>query len=290
MSKEDGKGTLVVTYREDEGEVDRRRLAGIMGAATTVMMLFLVIALSLGMVGAALGVGMGGFVASFGNVDVDVEGDSGSIYPVLGDQPACDEAPQLMANLQGTAEVTEHVAFFKDLPAPAAVDVDTVRINIVADEIDEGDVEIDNLELRLSALSAAQLDIDAEDADDDVDISEFTDFGDDNGDAQDSYGVDDGDVQSLNADELSDNVEFGIAIPEDSNVVIDDGLAAAHQVSFESITLPNVDLFITMDDDGQFEGETGVEDRSVAPADRVCSELAAESGPESYTGEYPTSE
>jgi len=53
MPKEDKNGTLVVTYREDEGEVDRRRLAGIMGAATTVMMLFLVIALSLGMVGAA---------------------------------------------------------------------------------------------------------------------------------------------------------------------------------------------------------------------------------------------
>jgi len=230
---------------------------------------------------------MGGFVASFGNVDVTIDDEEGgAIYPVIGDQPACDEAPQLMANLLGTAEVTEHVAFYKDLPAPDgltdAAGVDTVRINIVADEIEEGDVDIDNLELRLSALHAGELNIDAGNAseDEDIDISEFNDFT-DNSDPDESYGNEDDEVQSLTADDLSENVEFGIGIPEDAEVEIDDGLAAAHQVSFESITLPNVDLFVTMIDEDQDDFDvTGVEDRSVDIRD--CDELADESSPDTY--------
>lgn len=295
MSKEDGKGTLVVTYREDEGEVDRRRLAGVLGAATTVMMLILIVALSLGMVGAALGVGMGGFVASFGNVQST---DGGTIYPVLGEQPACEEAPQLKASLRGTAEITEHVAFYKDLPAPGVLNVSTVRINIVS-ELDGGaNVTADNLDLRLSALAADELVLDSTaNSSADVKISEYREAV--NGSAgntaaSDSYGVDsNNNPQTLrNASAVSSNVEFGITIPKNSDIIIDNGTSAAHQVAFETISVPGVDLFITMGNESDFTsapGDTGIDDRSVGPAERVCSALANASSPDTYNGTYPDS-
>ncbi len=279
--------TIEITYRDDVGETDGRSFAKWMGIGATAMTLLLVTVLSVGMLSAALGVGIGGFIASFGEVNAELDGDDGALYPVLGEQPACDEAPQLMAYFPGTAEVDQHVAFYKDLPLPDTFNVDVARINIVSD--DPQDLELEDLDLRLSALNASALILDASnsvDPDADVEISEFSDFGDETGDAYDSYGVDGGEVQTLAGDELADNVEFGISIPEGSNVTIDDGLAAAHHVAFSSATLNNLDIFITMGDDGDFEAEGTPAQRHVDPADRTCDALATASSPDLYDS-YP---
>jgi len=292
MPEKDNNGTLVITYREDEGEVDRRRLAGVLGAATTAMMTLLIVAFSLGMVGAALGVGMGGFVASFGNVEAN---DGGTIYPVLGEQPACEEAPQLKASLRGEAEISEHVAFYKDLPAPGVLNVSTVRINIVSNLSDSPNVTANNLDLRLSALAADSLELNSSDNNSaDVKISEYREAVNGSTDATASYGVDsNNDPLTLrNESALSDNVEFGISIPRDGDVIIENGTSAAHQVAFESITVPGVDLFITMGNESDFTsapGDTGIKDRSVGSTERFCDALANDSSPDTYNGTYPDS-
>lgn len=309
MSKEDGKGTLVVTYREDEGEVDRRRLAGIMGAATTVLMLVLIVALSLGMVGAALGVGMGGFVASFGEVD---NPDDATIYPVLDEQAACDAAPQVEASLTGTAEVGEYVEFYKDLPLPDTFEEDDgtdryARISIVSDGLDsvggEDTVEVENLDLRLTALEAATLELGQGDIrefgpgnndDGTADAAEGYSAGQTADDVEDSY-VDSG-TGALATDNTTDAVdtpEFGI--DAGSFTLPDGGVAAAHQVSFDSITLQNLDLFVAIGNSTGFAEDSPVVERAVDPTERDCTSLADESGPGEYTDDagdiaYPSYE
>jgi hypothetical protein len=159
MSKRDtdSNGTLVVTYRDDEGEVNKRRLAGILGAATTAMMAMLIVVFSLGMVGAAVGVGIGGFVADFGQVNA-TDTDGATIYPVLAEQPACESAPQLNADINGEVQIGEYVEFRKDLPLPSSAFTNgqIARITIVSDvdPIGPGNntISADNLDLRLTAL------------------------------------------------------------------------------------------------------------------------------------------
>ena len=86
------KEKVTYTRPKDEGEVDSRRLAAVIGAAGTVATIALISMFSIGMVGAALGVGIGGFVANFEQVTYNDSTTSGSpnaqIYPVLGAQAA----------------------------------------------------------------------------------------------------------------------------------------------------------------------------------------------------------
>ncbi len=287
--------TIEITYRDEVGETDSRTFAKWMGIGATAMMLTLVMVLSVGMIAGALGVGIGGFVASFGNVVVDPvgNGNGGAIYPVLGDQPACNEAPQLNAHLPGTAEITGHVAFYKDLPLPGNFsNADTARVNIVSNNLTAGDVSLQDLDMRLSALNASLLALDASNSTGDIEIAESSDAVTSGGDAYESYGVNGtpGGTQSLDASNVFNNTEFGIAIPDGSNVTIDQGIAAAHQVAFTSVTLPDVDMFVTIGNAStNWEGETGVAQRTVQPADRTCDALANASSPDTYGGTYPDS-
>ncbi|MFW5929878.1 MAG: hypothetical protein ACOCT0_05615 [Halobacteriota archaeon] len=286
--------TVEITYRDQVGETDKSTFAKWMGIGATAMVLLLIATLSMGMIAGALGVGIGGFVASFGMVTADPvgNGDGGAIYPVLGEQPACSEAPQLKANLPGDSEITEHVAFYKDLPLPGEfANNDVARINIVSNNVSAGDVVLTDLDMRLSALEADELSMNASgnSSDDPIEIAES--LQDDDGDAYDSYGVNGspGNTQDLTSSDVLDEAEFGIGIPNGSNVTIDNGTAAAHQVSFTGVTLPDVDLFVTMGEDLEdLESETGVANRSVQSGVRDdCDNLADESVPSSYGGTYP---
>jgi hypothetical protein len=279
MSKRDtdSNGTLVVTYREDEGEVDKRRLAGILGAATTVMMLLLVITLSLGMVGAAMGVGIGGFVANFGTVDAD----GGVIYPVVGEQAACDNAPQLEASLSGTATVDRYVEFYKDLPIPSDLSLnnqDHVRISILSN-LSSSNVTAQNLDLRLTALEAEDLVL----GDNDTTTPKATiqEFGPNQynyttsgtNEANASYAPTGAGQNALNGSPATQTPEFGINAS--TGFSLKNGTAAAHQVAFQQISLPQVDVAVNFIN-SSFNGDSnsGPASRVINPGERTCSALA----------------
>jgi len=291
--RKDKNGTLVVTYREDEGEVDRRRLAGILGAATTTMVVLLIVTFSLGMVGAAMGVGMGGFVANFGNVSAP---DGGVIYPVVGEQAACSDAPQLEASLDGDATITNYVEFYKDLPIPSQLslsDQDHVRITILSDLTDTDNVTANDLDLRLTALEAEDVVL----GDDTGPKSVITEFGpgeynynNSSGDRQAnaSYAPAGSGAAALEENNASTTPEFGINAS--GGFSLKNGTAAAHQVAFQTINLPQVDIavnFVNSTYNGS--NSSGVASRNVAPTDRTCQALAEASQPSSFNspGEAP---
>ncbi len=252
--------------KKREGDYSGKRLAGVMGMATTVLVIALVSFMSVGMVGAAMGVGIGGFVANFDDVEY-TEGDA-AIYPVLGAQAACDEAPQLEASLDGTTTLDGDVEFYKDLPLPDSFgDNEIARIAIAAEAPEEG-IDVEDLDLRLTALEAESLELG------DADIQEFSpeEYDDDATDeVEDSYAPSgEGDVSGEGT--VENTPEFGI---DASSFEVTQGTAAAHQVSLGSIDLQNLDLFVAIDDRSAFDNPV---DRAVEPTDRDCESLADESG------------
>jgi hypothetical protein len=291
MSKRDtdSNGTLVVTYREDEGEVDKRRLAGILGAATTMMMLLLIVTLSLGMVGAAMGVGMGGFVASFGNVSSP---DGGYIYPVIGQQAACSDAPQLEASLSGDTTITDYVEFYKDLPIPRQIrgtltQQDAVRITILSELTGTNNISASNLELRLTALEAEDVVLGSDTASVKSTIREF-------GPNQYSYNNTTSNTRADNASyaptgaganalngTTEERAEF--AINASGGFSLKNGTAAAHQVAFQRINLPQVDIGVNfLNSSYNGSNSSGVATRVVEPSNRTCKALAEASQPSSF--------
>jgi len=280
MSKKDG--TLLIKYREDEGEVDSRRLAGMLGAATTVMLLFVIVAFSLGMVGAALGVGIGGLVANFGQVDAD---QGGIIYPTIGDQAACADAPQLEASLEGEAVVNEYVEFYKDLPLPTGAtwgNAENVRITILSDLDGEGgtqNVTAQELDLRLTALEAEDVVIGNASDNQKAVIQEFSpDNYSTSDEANDSYAP--SGAGNFSDGASSTTPEFGIDANGGFSLV--NGSAVAHQVAFDQISLPAIDLAVNiLNSSHDYANDSGPINRSVAPSDRNCEDLANESSAES---------
>jgi len=280
MTEEENE-TVTYSRPKDEGEVDRRRFAGIMGVAGTVAMIALISFFSIGMVGAALGVGIGGFVADFENVnynDTTVGGTAdAAIDPVLGTQAACQNAPQIEASLSGTAELTGNVSFFKDLPLPGVFNTNQMaRVGIVA-QSGGSPIQADDLDLRLTALEADSLSLS------NATIQEFGP-GDYNAtgntSARASYAPS---GQGSSAFDTTANPEqtpeFGI---DARNFSVTNGVAAAHQVSLSSISLSNLDLYVAIDEKADFGGGTGPGpvERVVEPDNRTCSALAAASAPD----------
>jgi hypothetical protein len=143
----DEPDTVVLTYQE-EGNIDRRRLSGILGASTTLLLLLLIVALSLGAIGAA-GVGIGGFVVEFS----DVTAPSGAIYPALAEQSECGSAPQLTAVLEGEAVIQDHFRVTKGIPLPGDV-ADGVSVDIISEAGNNTTVSAEDLELRLVSLNS----------------------------------------------------------------------------------------------------------------------------------------
>jgi hypothetical protein len=265
-----------VTYTrpKDEGEVDSRRLAAVIGAAGTVATIALISMFSIGMVGAALGVGIGGFVANFDNVsynasDAGQPADAGAaIYPVLGSQPACENAPQITASLTGTSNLYGGVEFFKDLPLPSDfTNDDFARISIVASAPDTASgIEVSDLNLRLSALETKSLNLTGADIGENSYQNSSNNDLVDNSLASDAYGNGTG----------ASGAEF--AITADSFNLPNGGSAAAHQVSFQSISLQDLDLFVQILNSSDTNDLNGTPDRFVsASGDRNCDALASAS-------------
>ena len=273
-----------VTYTrpKDEGEVDKRRFAGVMGVAGTAAMIGLVTFFSIGMVGAALGVGIGGFVANFEQVaynqtTVDAadptENANAQIYPVLGSQPACQNAPQLEASLTGQANITGGVEFFKDLPLPANFGNSGnsfARVSIIGAAPSGNPITVDDLNLRLTALKTPELSLsDAEIKEFGPGSSGYNDTG--STDAEDSFAPSgEGTVGTDAGSDPANTPEFGINAS--SFVLPKGGSAATHQVSFDQISLTDLDLAVTIIDNST--PATGPTPRVVNPEDRTCTALA----------------
>jgi len=250
-------------YEPPPGSVSRRRFAAVFGAASALVVVAGIAFFGVGMVlGASLGPGVGGFVAQFDNVSY-TDGDA-DIYPVLGAHAACDDAPQLEANLVGTTSLDGDIKFYKDLPLPGSSfsSNQIARISIVANS-GGSPTEVTDLNLRLSALAADNIELGQ---------TEIREFGpnqyEDTGDANDSFAPTGN--GSLNpTDDASRVPEFGI--DAETFVLPNGGTAAAHQVSIGSISLQNLDLFIVIDDKNDL---TNPVTRVVEPDNRTCASLA----------------
>lgn len=214
--------------------------------------------------GTVLGGGVGGFVASFGTVNAD----QGTIFPVLDEQPACENAPQLLAVLRGETTIHDELEFHKDLPLPGGVDyggADMVRISIVGD-LNDDEVFVRDMDLRMSALIAEKIDLESDDGTN-VEISEFgPDTWDEGGGAEDRFSQD----RMFGFDDA--DYEFGISAEGENVFILEGGSAIAHSVSFGEITLPNVDMFLAMGSEDDFE-QTSVDPRVVRPEERSCDAL-----------------
>jgi len=300
MDKEEPKGknryrsflptssvSLIPVEDLPEGKIDEKRFAAMMGITSTLAVVSLIAFFSIGMVGAALGVGIGGFVANFDSVNAS---DGGEVFPVLGVQAACEQAPQVQAKLDGTTEIDGQVEFFKDLPLPSNNfnSTDFARLTIIG-QSGTDPIKVTGLNLRLSALKATTLTLD------DAEIKEFgpskyevskADYAGAGSwiETTDSYtdGIDSDGPEVFEGQRVMDpstgnttTPEFGIDAAGGFN--IDNGTAAAHQVSFDGISIKDVNLAVQILN--KSETDTG---RLVEPNNRTCQSLADESRSDSW--------
>jgi len=218
----DEPDTVILTYHE-EGVIDRRRLSGILGASTTLLVLLLIIGLSLGAVGAA-GIGIGGFVIEFS----DVSAPSGSVYPAAGPQSQCDSAPQMMATLNGESEIQGYFLVQKTIPVPMS-SVDGVTVDVMSEAGNNTSITAENLDLRLTALSSAELVLRG---------GKIKEYGPDEVPVDspiDSYS----DVDESNSTGLEDSdVEFGI--DASGGLGIRRGRAVVYHIAFGNIDITSV--------------------------------------------------
>ncbi|MFW5938726.1 MAG: hypothetical protein ACOCSN_07270 [Halanaeroarchaeum sp.] len=214
--------------------------------------------------GTVFGPGMGGFVAEFGIVDAN----EGTIYPVLDEHPACENAPEMEANLRGDVTIDDHLAFHKDLPSPDGFPADVVRLSIVAANLSQP-VDSSDLSLRFTGLRTEHADL----GDPGAERFEFREFG------PDVWDEGNGSTDRFSQDRLfgldDADYEFGIGAEGDEAFHIENGKATAHHLSAARLEVPDVDLFLSMGDEGDFEGDTGVVERPVEPSERDCESLAS---------------
>ncbi len=249
-------------YELPPGSVSRKRFAAVFGAASTVVVIAGVSFFSIGMVlGASLGPGLGGFVAQFDNVSYTQ--NKADIYPVVAPHPACENAPQLEANLEGKTYLNGNVTFYKDMPLPDSFGPNQIaRISIVADS-GTSRIEVTDLNLRLTALNAENISLGN---------TTLREFGpnqyEDTGDPNESFAPVGN--ASLNPNSDASRVpEYGI--DAETFVLPDGGVAAANQVTLDSISLRNLDLFVVIDNESDLSNPAP---RVVEPNNRTCSSLA----------------
>ena len=243
-----------------------------MGVATAMATVAIITFFSIGMVGASLGVGIGGFVANFGEVNAT---EGAEIFPVVGQQPACADAPQLQASLKGTANLSGGVEFFKDLPLPADFGNNGdsfARVSIIGAAPSDNPITVDDLNLRLTALKTPELSLsDAEIKEFGPGSSGYNDTG--STDAEDSFAPSgEGTVGTDAGSDPANTPEFGINAS--SFVLPKGGSAATHQVSFEQISLTDLDLAVTIIDNTSSGPAVGPTPRVVGPDNRTCTALA----------------
>ncbi len=248
------------------GELSSRRFAAVLGVSTAVMVFALTTFLGVGMVaGAMLGPGLGGFVAEFDDVSY-TDGDA-EIYPTLAEHAACDDAPQLEVSLEGETTLQGDVSFYKDLPLPdqfnAADGIDDAMARVaIQAAAPDGGIDVDDLDLRLTVLQAETIELG------DSAVREFGPDAYDDGSTNASYSPT-GEGSLDPSDDETLVPEFGVDATFFN--LPDGGTAAAHQVSFSSIDLQDLDLFIAIDDRDSFANPV---ERVVEPTERECEALA----------------
>ena len=243
------------------GSVSRKRFAAAFGVASSLVVIAGVTFFGVGMVlGASIGPGIGGFVAQFDNVSY-TQGKA-DIYPVVAAHPACEDAPQLEANLDGKTYLNGGVTFYKDMPLPDSFAANEIaRISIVADS-GASPTEVTDLNLRLTALNADRLKLG------NTTLREFGPNQYDTGDANDSFAPT-GNASLDPTSPASEVPEYGI--DAETFVLPDGGVAAAHQVTLGSISLRNLDLFVAIDNESNLSRPAP---RVVEPDNRTCAALA----------------
>ncbi len=213
--------TIIISYRED-GAIDRRRLSGILGAATTLLMLLLIVALSLGAIG-AVGVGIGGFVIEFS----DVSAASGAVYPALGQQSECDSAPQLMATLDGEAEIDGYFQITKGIPVPGET-VGGVSVDVLSEAGNGSSISADSLDLHLTALSSQELVLG------ETTIAESGPS--EEGASSDDLYTDAEEVSALDGEEI----QTGFGVDASGGFGVIGGRAVVYQIAFDNIEIGGI--------------------------------------------------
>jgi hypothetical protein len=257
-----------LTYRK-EGELDLRKLSGMIGISLTAVTILLIVGLTFGMVGASLGVGIGQFSSDFGTLRTE---DGGSIYPMLGTVSECQNAPQLAANLHGNVSIKGNFGFFKTIPVPG--EVENVRVDIVAADMGEREeFAAENVSIVFSSIDADSLKLSGNDGTK-VDILEMYANGSEG--PEGSYATEMNRRVDENED-LKGVSEFGINVPDGGTMEIDTGAAVAHNVAFEGISPPDIDVSVTVDGDRRLFNSTGISE-SAGLEGKDCEDIAQ--GPE----------
>lgn len=251
-----------------EGSVSWKKFGIVFGSISGISAVCLFVILSMGLViGATLGTGIGGFVADFENVSYN--NGNAEIYPILDAQAACDNAPHLGATLEGPSTLRGDVQFYKDLPLPTAItpgddefETGTIARIAIVSNAPVGGIDVQDLDLRLSALVADEAQLG------DTFIREFGPNQYDAGTGNDSFAPFGNAVLEPNSSTDPERVpEYGI----DAELFnLKNGTAAAHQVSFQSISLQDVDLAVFIDKKSNFSNPT---ERIVEPNNRTCESL-----------------
>jgi hypothetical protein len=215
---------VILTYRE-EGNIDRRRLSGTLGAATTLLLILLIVALSIGAIGAA-GVGIGGFVVEFS----DVTAPSGAIYPALAEQSECGNAPQLTAVLEGEAVIQDHFRVTKGIPLPGGF-ADGVSVDVISEAGNNSSITAEDLELRLASLNSRTISLQ------NASITEYN-VGtppNETPSAEDSY-ADASDPNSTEPEMV--DTEFGVDAP--GGFALTDGRAVVYHIAFGNLDIADI--------------------------------------------------
>lgn len=254
-----------------EGEYDKRKVAGAMAFGTMFLAILAIMVLSVGMVGANLGVGMGGFIASFEQVN-NVADEERLIAPALGENPACGSAPQLVASFPGDTSIRGDIAFYKDLPLPSNfTSDDNARVSIYSPNPDG--IKVQELDLRMSALEADNLLL-GNGSQNDVEIGEHSVEDEDGSGANASY--------TSPSDPSAGDAEFDIQITPQAEVNITNGTAAAHQIAFGELDLPDIEIAVQIGNNTEFEDEDQPTSRVIQPSNRTCESLAEASAPSNW--------
>ncbi len=268
-------GTVVRSRRKIErktyGSLSRDQFYGTLSLSAIFLVIVMTASFSLvgTAAGTALGTGFGGFVASFGTV----EAHEGTIFPVIDEHPACENAPQLMATIEGETTVSGYMRFYKDLPLPAAnfTGAEIARLSIVSNMSEGEEALVYELDLFMSALTADLIELGG--PSDNVIIREFgpeTYEGTGGGGEADRFSQN----RSLNLSNA--DYEFGIGAESggagDDVFYIEQGKAIAHTVAFAQLDLPSPNMYVTMGNESEFTS-TPHDPRVVTPSNRSCSAL-----------------
>ncbi|MFB6283580.1 MAG: hypothetical protein ABEK59_06560 [Halobacteria archaeon] len=193
------------------GKRSKKRLIGSVGASMTLLAVLAAAMVSTGTVMAAIGPAMGGFTASFD----EVEGGQGAvIYPSLGETAECGKNTPLLSASIPAANATG-ITFEKAIEAPS---VSPSSIKDVTIQIRQNDpnktAELNGLDLQLEGLDSSKVVL----------------GGGENG----SVGIYDNKTDSQSA-AYGDNGQ-GFSVDAKGNVLIEGGKAVAHLVTFNGAT------------------------------------------------------